>query len=104
MQDKSTILMRQVGVKTEKSGWLGRETHLVLDGECGNLEVLCAVRKDGANARVVKVDENGGFDKGMLPSADEVLCAVRMTPFDVDMMISAGNDSDSFEWFFNVGG
>lgn len=104
MQDKSTILMRRVGVKTEKSGWLGRETHLVLDGKCGDSEVLCAVGKDGANARVVKVDENGWFVDGQAPTAEELLFVVRRTPFDVDMMISAGKDSDGYEWFFNVGG
>lgn len=104
MQDKTTILMRRMGVKTEKTGWFGRELHLVLDGQCGDSEVLCAVRKDGERAHVVKTDENGRFADGQVPASDELLFAVRQTPLDIDMMISAGKDSDGYEWFFNVGG
>ena len=104
MQDKTTILMRRMGVKTEKSGWFGRESHLVLDGQCGDSEVLCAVRKDGTNAHVVEIGERGRFADGQAPNSDELLFAVRCVSFYLNMTIPAGIDAENFHWAFKVGG
>lgn len=107
MQDKTTILMRRMGVKTEKvrKGLFGHELRLSLDGKCGRTEVLCVVCKDGTNARVVNADKQGIFaDCGKAPTDSELLFAVVRTPFYFDMAISAGKDADGFEWYFKVGG
>ena len=106
MQDKSTILMRRVGVKAEKvrKGLFGLELRLSLDGECADTEVLCVVRKDGTDAHVVKVDDKGRFANGQVPSADELLYAVRCVSFYFNMTIPAGIDYQNFHWSFKVGG
>lgn len=104
MSDNTTVLMRRMGMKSEKVGWFGNKFQSVLDGVCGDAEMLCSVQKDGANARVVSVDKNGSFADGQVPMDGELLFAVRRTPFYFDMAISAGKDSDGFEWFFEVGG
>ena len=104
MSDNTTVLMRRMGMKSEKVGWFGHKSQFVLDGVCGDAEVLCSVQKDGANARVVSVDKNGSFADGQVPMDGELLFAVRRTPFYFDMAISAGKDTDGFEWFFDVGG
>ena len=106
MSDNTTILMRRMGVKTEKvkTGLFGHELRTVLDGECSDSEVLCAVRKDGTNARVVNFDKNGSFAKEQGPRDDEMLFAVRRTPFQFSLRIDAGKDADGYGWAFDVDG
>ena len=106
MSDNATILMRRMGVKTEKvkTGLFGHELRTVLGGECGDSEVLCAVRKDGTNARVVNVGKNGSFAKEQEPGDDEMLFAVRRTPFQFSLRIDAGKDVDGYGWAFDVDG
>ena len=106
MSDKATILMRRLGVKTKKvsKGWFSSESRAVLDGERGDGEVLCAVEIDGAKPRRVAAGVDGAFADGEAPAKDDMLFAVRRTPFGFDMSIPAGRDSDGFEWFFEVGG
>ena len=106
MSDNATILMHRMGVKTEKvkTGLFGHELRTVLDGECGDSEVLCAVRKDGTNARVVNVDKSGSFAKDQVPKDDEMLFAVRRTPFRFSLRIDAGKDADGYGWAFDVDG
>ena len=104
MADQSTILMRRMGVKTERKGLFGHELRFAPNGECSDSDALYAVRKDGSNARSVCVDKKGFFADGQVPSDDELLFAVRRLPFYFDMAISAGKDADGFEWYFKVGG
>lgn len=108
MADNTTILMRRLGIKTEKvkTSWFSSEKNRkVLDGELGADEVLCAVRKDGKEPHVVGVGKDGVFADGMAPTEDETLFAVRRTPVSsFEMMIPAGNDRDGFKWLFEVGG
>lgn len=107
MSGHDTILMRRMGVRTElvKKGWLSpREPRTVLDGECGEDEVLCAVDIEGKSPRVVKVGKDRAFAEGQAPRDRELLFAVRRTPFVFDMAVSAGRERDGFEWFFEVGG
>lgn len=107
MADKSTILMRRMGVKVEtvKTGWFGRESHVVLAGECGDDEVLCFVTNDGKEARQIvlgKVDELSANGKTLQEGA--MLFAVRRTPFYFNTTVEAGRDANNFSWTFNVGG
>lgn len=106
MADQSTTLMRRMGVKTEKvrKGLFGHELRFAPNGDCGDSEILCTVRKDGSNARSVSVDGKGFFADGQVTADDALLFAVRRTPFYFDMAISAGKDADGFEWYFKVGG
>lgn len=102
--NKTIVLMRRVGVRTEQVGLLGRASRLVLDGRCGDSEVLCAVSKDGSNARIVSVNRNGELIGQQQLADDELFFIVRRTPFNFDTSILAGNDSDGYEWYFKVGG
>lgn len=107
MSDNATILMRRMGVKAEttKKGWFGRESHVVLAGECGGDEVLCFVTNDGSEARQVvsgKVDELSANGKTLQEGG--MLFAVRRTPFYFNTTVEAGKDANNFSWTFKVGG
>ncbi len=105
MADNATILMRLLGVKTESKGiFFHRVSRIVLDGECGADEVLCAVRKDGKEPYVVEVGKSGVFADGKAPADGELLFAVRRTPFPFDTTIESGTDADNNKWSFGVNG
>ena len=106
MSGNSTVLMRRIGVKSEKVkiGLFRSDVRLVLDGECGDDDVLCAFRNNGDNARVLTVGKDGTFSGGQSPQDGDMLFAVRRTPFKFGMRISAGTDADNNRWVYDVHG
>ena len=100
------MLMRRLGVKAEtnKKGWFGHESRIVLDGECGDDEVLCALRNNGEGARILTVGKDGVFAEGQLPQDGDMLFAVRRTPFKFGATIPAGTDADNNKWSFDLHG
>lgn len=102
MSGESIILLRRLGVKSSKKGLFSTQLCYAPDGECGEDYVLCTVGTNGGNPCVLKLDEAGYFADNQKPG--ELLFAVLRTPFAFNMEISAGSDSDCYEWFFNLGG
>ena len=106
MTGKATVLMRRLGLKSEKvkTGWFRSNVRTVLDGECGNDDVLCALRNDGGNARILAVGKDGVLSEELLPEDVDMLFAVRRTPFKFGAKVSAGTDSDNNKWTYDLHG
>lgn len=106
MTGKATILMRRLGVKSEKvkTGLFRSDIRLVLDGECGDDDVLCALRNNGDNARILTVGKDGVFAEGKSPEEGDMLFAVRRTPFRFGTTIPAGTDADNNRWSYDLHG
>ena len=107
MSGKATILLRRMGVKSEtvKKGLFSHEPHLVLDGECGDDEVLCFVTNDGKDVRQVDSSEVGELSAdGKTLKVGGMLFAVRRTPFHFGATVKAGTDAESYEWSFEAYG
>ena len=106
MTGKATILMRRLGVKSEKvkTGLFRSGDRLVLDGECGDDDVLCAFRNNGDNARILTVGKDGVFAEGQSPQDGDMIFAVHRTPFRFGTIISAGTDADNNKWSYDLHG
>lgn len=112
MVDKSTILMRRMGVKAEIvskggfGGFLGgKETHVLLDGGLSPEEKLCLVSNDGNKAEVIAAEDVPVlYRQKQELAAGDMLFAVFCPPFNFHMSIAAGEDADGYSWFFDVGG
>lgn len=103
MTGNQVILMRRVGVKVN-TGCFRSGSRVALDGKCGTEEVLCAVRNDGTNARILDVGKDGVFSEGNAPAENDMLFTVRRTPFSFSAQINAGPDSDGCKWMFETAG
>ncbi len=96
-----------MGVKCEtvKKGLFGHESHVVLDGECGEDEVLCFVTNDGIDARQIDSSKVGELSTdGKTLKDGGMLFAVRRTPFHFGATVKAGTDAENYEWSFEAHG